>query len=193
MKKILGVILGIAIVLFNLNFLIVDMNFFEKEFHKLGNYNNDRMNETRILSVYFQDSNEFVNTSVYTENEISHLKDVKSLINISRILMLFLLLIFLLEFEKKSLLYAFPTIIIISLILFVLSLNFSLFFSKFHELFFVGNYSFPYDSFLIQSFPEQFFQDAFQTLLFRSILSSFLFYVFALFNFDTFLFMKYFK
>ena len=73
------------------------MNFFEKEFHKLGNYNNDRMNETRILSVYFQDSNEFVNTSVYTENEISHLKDVKSLINISRILMLFLLLIFLLE------------------------------------------------------------------------------------------------
>ncbi len=179
MGKILGVILGIAIVLFNLNFLIVDMNFFEKEFHKLDNYNDKMMNETKKLSVYFQDSSEFINSSFYTSNEISHLKDVKDLISFSRILMLFLLLIFLLEFEKKSLFYAFPTIVIISLVLFVFSLNFYLFFSKFHELFFAGNYSFPASSFLIQSFPEQFFNDAFLTILFRSLIFSFLLWLFS--------------
>lgn len=179
MKKILGVILGIVIILFNLNFLIVDMNFFEKEFHKLGNYDSERINEVKKLSIYFQDSSEFINRTVYTENEVSHLKDVKDLINIGRILMLFLLFIFLLEFEKKSLLYAFPTVLIISVVLFVLSLNFSLFFSNFHELFFSGNYSFPHSSFLIQSYPEQFFNDAFLTVLFRSLVFSFLLWLFS--------------
>jgi uncharacterized membrane protein len=179
MKKSLGIILGIAIVLFNINFLFVDMTFFENEFDKLDNYNSKQMNETTILSIYFQDNSEFINSSVYTSNEVSHLKDVKDLISFSRILMLFLVLIFLLEFEKKSLLYAFPTILIISLVLFVLSLNFSLFFNNFHELFFTGNYSFPSSSFLIQSFPEQFFNDAFLTILFRSLVFSFLLWIFS--------------
>ena len=117
----------------------------------------------------------------FNEIEASHLSDVRSLFTAVKRLYYFFLLALIV-----SLVYAFRTggfrksiplsmslsggISLICLtVVFLLSLNFSLFFNLVHQMFFQsGTWAFPESSALIKSFPEQFFQD-FAGKLFRMI------------------------
>jgi hypothetical protein len=105
---------------------------------------------------------------VFTPNEISHLNDVATLyIPVARVLNFLcvcawiLLLATLLKQHSilPSLKLAAVTYSVFVVILILCSLFFSLFFTQFHtSLFPQGNWQFPEDSLLIQSFPELFWQ-----------------------------------
>ncbi|MBN2073710.1 MAG: hypothetical protein JW770_07185, partial [Actinobacteria bacterium] len=57
-------------------------------------------------------------------------------------------------------------LLLLFLILFILSENFSFLFGRFHLAFFPqGNYSFPEDSLLISMFPLRFFKDYFISMV----------------------------
>jgi uncharacterized membrane protein len=123
----------------------------------------------------------------FTENELSHMRDVRFLFNSFRLItllfLLFLLIYFVLEtqrikklkgsklrkekklfLEKKTFFIKttkqasiFSLIFLVLLVLFVL-LNFNFSFDVFHRIFFPqGNWIFPHDSLLITLFPSEFF------------------------------------
>ena len=128
----------------------------------------------------------------FTENEISHMVDVKDLI--SKILLLFygslivlivlLALLVLLERKYKGrfrgtgivFVISSSAVIFIFIVLYILSMNFSSLFDNFHLIFFPqGNFMFDSNSLLITLFPFNFFYQYFIRLAVSSIIFSFIF------------------
>ncbi len=128
----------------------------------------------------------------FTENEISHMVDVRDLI--FKILLLFyvsltvliLLLTLLLVLERKHIkklkgtglvfVISSSVVLFIFMILYILSMNFSHLFDNFHLLFFPqGNFMFDSNSLLITLFPFNFFYQYFINLVIGSIVLSFIF------------------
>ena len=104
----------------------------------------------------------------FTEEEVSHLQDVKKLMKVINYLFYFSLLILTLiltyykknvQQVKKLLRYGgITTIVVVLITIFILWLSFSKLFTLFHHVFFPqGNWIFPTDSLLIQTFPIDFF------------------------------------
>lgn len=104
----------------------------------------------------------------YAADEISHLNDVKKVMGCLDCLFYFLLLVLtlILTYHKKNkeqlqklLAFGGITAIIFSLMMILFTLlSFNYSFTVFHEIFFPqGNWSFPADSLLIQTFPPDFF------------------------------------
>ncbi|PIN74373.1 hypothetical protein COV20_00420 [Candidatus Woesearchaeota archaeon CG10_big_fil_rev_8_21_14_0_10_45_16] len=104
----------------------------------------------------------------YTGEEISHLEDVKNVMRWADIVFYLSLLIGTTIFTyykkdkrqiKKLLRYSgISTVAFVSMILLLALTSFDFLFTNFHHLFFPqGNWLFPYDSFLIQTFPIGFF------------------------------------
>jgi integral membrane protein (TIGR01906 family) len=101
----------------------------------------------------------------YTMQEVSHLEDVKQVMNgidyVSYGLLLILTLI--ITYYKKNLTKLFryggiATCSTLALLLLLNFLNFNTLFTYFHKLFFPqGNWQFPVDSFILQTFPLEFF------------------------------------
>lgn len=124
--------------------------------------------KTDELFLFFENNGQLDKT-FYTENEISHMNDVKILIKkfttayyVSIILLIFSMIVIynisrkeMLDFVLKSLFYSGVISLVLILLFFILS--FSSVFDNFHRIFFTGNYTFPYDSHLIMMFNEQFF------------------------------------
>jgi integral membrane protein (TIGR01906 family) len=115
---------------------------------------------------YLQGKNE-LNIN-YTESEQSHLQDVQKVMNFIDYLFYFSLLVITLIITyykkdkqqlKKLFFYAGITVILVVGIILLLSLlNFNSSFTLFHKIFFPqGNWIFPLNSLLIQTFPLQFF------------------------------------
>lgn len=134
----------------------------------------------------------------FTENEISHMVDVRNLI--FKILLLFygslivlivlLILLFLLErkhikrFRGTGLVFLVSSsvVLFIFIILYILSMNFSHLFDNFHLLFFPqGNFMFESNSLLITLFPFNFFYQYFTRLVIGSIVLSLIFLFIGIF------------
>lgn len=117
------------------------------------------------ITTYFLHGNAQTNLAKLTTNEASHIQDVRTLLCAAAILLIISLIAMILlcrVIPRKQL----ATIILspflaISISLFPLLAtlkNFDKAFILFHKLLFPqGNYSFPYSSQLIRTYPEQFF------------------------------------
>ena len=190
-NKIVLLILTLAFVsiIFLGNFTLSLNNYaYSAEFEKLG------VNETVASSAvsFVQGSSEL--GPYFNEKETSHLQDVRGVFTaVKRTYYFFLLAL------GVSLAYAFRTgkfrkavplsmtlsggiSLLLLVVIFMVSLNFSSFFSAIHRPFFEsGTWIFPPDSVLIKSFPERFFQDFTGTLFRRVFFNSALFFGIGLF------------
>ena len=125
--------------------------------------------------------------SFFTDDEISHLYDVRLLIQKILMLLYISMMIFfifiLLLFQKRfflflkdvSLVFIFSSCFTILLIvlLYFFGTNFITLFEGFHQIFFPqGNWAFPEDSLLITLLPLNFFYEFFTILLKASLLTS---------------------
>ena len=129
--------------------------------------------------------------SFFNEREASHLHDVKLLIQNVKLIYLLSLFLFwgilitlylvnrkeILNFFSNLLFYsgiASLSLILIFVLLYFIT-GFDFLFTKFHELFFIGNYSFnPAISNMKALFPNKFFQDMGIAIMLRTILKSIL-------------------
>ncbi len=132
---------------------------------------------------YFSDKTEKLNIPDLNQDELSHMSDVKDLIQDLRVVYLILLIVYtiliivLLLISKNiiqilsELLYKggiFANIVFIILILMIL-LSFTQSFWIFHEIFFPqGNFAFPADSTLKQLFPDSMFVEGFKQIMVSS-------------------------
>jgi hypothetical protein len=116
-------------------------------------------------------------------DEVSHLEDVKSLM--SRLFVLFyvvaaasaVLLVYIFVKKRKdfvnTLLYSSLSVFALSILLCLLSVDFSPFFTVFHKIFFPGgNWAFPEGTKLITLFSQEFFRLFFVKLLFNVAIQS---------------------
>lgn len=151
---------------------LFNQKFYDSIYQNSGAYQNfdkDRVNnKTNEIFLFFQNKTSLDN-KFYTENEISHMQDVKSLIKKSLIIyyisIISLIIIYLsvyyfykdefILFILKSLFFS--GILSLLLIALFFTMSFSSLFENFHKILFNGNYSFPYNSNLIKLFSEQFF------------------------------------
>lgn len=143
---------------------------------------------------FFSDEAE-LDPTFFSDDEVSHMKDVRSLIDTfyfiysaSLLLLMFLVsLVVIWATDPKSVI---ADMIICSLIIFGLmlllfvllyfTLGFDWIFSKFHEIFFVGNYTFdPRVSNMKAIFPDEFFRDMAGTILLVHLVQNLLLSVFS--------------
>jgi len=173
-KRILAILLGISLILtiFLSSILIVT---FDKT-----NYSGHTNNVLKFLN-----GKESLNPEIFSEREISHMEDVKSLCNLFKTLFYisFLISIFLLfvlikkknyDLISNTFIYSGLSSISLLIILFLLSLNFDSFFTNFHYLFFTNDlWLLPENSMLIKLFPKEFFNTALKRIfLFIIVISS---------------------
>ncbi len=180
------------IILFSSLFsFIYNLNYYEKKYQQYNVYDRftkeEAKNATTNLFGFFKSQNELNN--FYNEREKSHLNDVKILIGKANIIYIFSLMIFwgilisyyilnrkeIVKFFSNLLFYlgifSISIFIIFALIYFVTGFDFL--FIKFHELFFIGNYSFnPAVSNMKALFPDEFFQDIGIAIVLRTVLKS---------------------
>ena len=194
----LNAVLLIVILLFSsLTFLVYNFNFYNKLYEKNGVYEvldrSDTAKLTRQVFEFFKSGKEFEsfklkgNFNYFNDNEISHLLDVKIILNKIFILFysclaIFLILTLILYLITKKIykfLRGISLIFLISssvFILFVLLLyffgnNFFELLENFHLIFFPqGNYAFPEGSLIITIFPFGFLNDFFFKLILTSLI-----------------------
>lgn len=195
----LSVALFIIILFGSINYMIFNKDFYLREYTKNDVYKNlpssiDAENVTDNMMKNFRSNTEL---RYFTEDEKSHMQDVKHLIRLMQIIYysaaaISVALFFYcykkfkddrFEFIKvlaKSLLYSsIAAMIFLSIISLMSIFNFTFLFTVFHLIFFPqGNWMFSSDSLLITLFPEQFFFDIalrifvfamFQAIIFFSI------------------------
>lgn len=142
-------------------------------------------------TIDFLKNNEELNLN-YTANEISHLEDVKKVMNFIDYLFYFLILVItvILTYYKRNqeqvktlLKYGgIVTITLIILILLASLISFNAAFTAFHELFFPqGNWIFPADSLLIQVFSLDFFIEISRNIFIHTIICGIVFILISLF------------
>jgi len=167
---------NVALVIFLANFGLVVFNesYYVEQFGKNDVYSKVPEAENVLENVFgFFKGKEELNSEVFKENEISHMMDVKMLINRAFYLLYFLIGLFILlvivlvksvkrnkavKYIGFSLVAGGSIVVMVSLILFLL--NFSNIFTNFHLIFFPqGNWVFPSGYVLIKLFPEAFFYD----------------------------------
>ncbi|MBN2422038.1 DUF1461 domain-containing protein [Candidatus Woesearchaeota archaeon] len=164
---------------FSVFYTIYNLPFYEYEYEKYDIYSlfgkEKTISVTRNLFNYFKNK-EYLDNVFFNEEEISHLYDVKVLINKFYVFYLFNLILFISSlfivyrlkkkrFVKniaKILVYTglFSVLLIISVFIFYKVTGFYFLFEKFHEILFTGNYSFdPGVSNMKAMFPDGFFMD----------------------------------
>ncbi|MBI2137014.1 DUF1461 domain-containing protein [Candidatus Woesearchaeota archaeon] len=179
-RKVFVAVLSFAFVVImflgNFVFLLGNSPFYSSEFNKLG------VNSTAAFSVTGFVTGKAPLPPYFTNSESSHLKDVKSLFSgvrfayYSAILLLGIAIALLVKrglfssVMPASLTASGAFSLLLLLVIFLSSINFSSFFSIIHRPFFAsGSWVFPEDSLLVSLFPERFFHD-FANNLFRLIL-----------------------
>jgi integral membrane protein (TIGR01906 family) len=173
--------------------IVFEKSFYVNEFKSTGVYDliGDRelpnTISSQIITYFGEKTTEPPQFYLFTENENSHLRDVKLLIdNLKKVLytsavILLVSLLLLLLFNRTYIYKRFGKLLLfggilglaIGLIAFIATHNFGPAFTSFHYLFFPqGNWAFPPDSFLINLFPEQLFYDFFTAIMIRSAIAS---------------------
>lgn len=192
-EKILTITAAVLILIltFSLSFFLVliDRGFYDKSYSKYGAYDKIGVEGVRTttdaLIMYLTTEMPTGETtqaiSVFTENEKSHLADVRIImlcLKYAAILSLVgIILIFLrlrtkgnlgANVEKVCLYAAIANTAFLAIII-LLSINFTWLFTNFHKVFFPqGNWIFPMDSLLITLFPREFFEDFLKKTLFHT-------------------------
>ena len=169
-----AIAISIFIFLSAIKLFAFNLDFYNSEFKK---YNPDVENPSEIASnlIYFLENKNADESYVnkFSEEEISHLKDVKSLMQkgiIAWYLSIILILISIIPLyflNKKKFLRNLAVslgaggilTLILSILAYIFLSDFSSAFVSFHNLFFAGNWMFSSDSLLIKLFPEQFWID----------------------------------
>jgi integral membrane protein (TIGR01906 family) len=184
MKYLWSISLVLVVLLGNVLFIFQDVWFFDRQFSQLWSYERQEsvMDEAKLLMQYRKNDDVLIASDVYTQAEKEHLYDVKKIIIIMKYLLLassllLLILSFLLYcrwFFGDLRSFALLRMTMIWFVFFVLCLLFfafvawDWFFDLFHRTFFVDNWLFSADSFLIQSYPWEFFRNAMVVMLLRS-------------------------
>lgn len=171
----LYILIAIAIFAFLISapliYFTFNNNFYMHQLEKNNVANNIENSEllTQNIINYLKGKEQL--NSQFTENEINHMKDVKSLIHIARFILILssiiiifsIIAIFFHRKIKRNVLKSFffgaiSTIAVIAFFALSAIFNFQSSFRIFHELFFPqGNWTFPQNSILITLLPEQFF------------------------------------
>jgi integral membrane protein (TIGR01906 family) len=191
------IIFALLLIVFPCKFLLFDQSFYHSQFDKTGVYaelGKEKVDSTleQIFS-FMKDEQEIIEG--FGEDEISHMKDVRNLVNNLNVLFYVLLILFVLfliififyfkqkKNEKKTkykcLFSSFTysgliCIIIITTIGTFAVVDFNLTFTLFHKMFFpMGNYTFdPSVSLLKQMFPNEFFYNCIVRCAFTSLIAS---------------------
>jgi integral membrane protein (TIGR01906 family) len=168
------------IILFSSLFSYVfNFNYYDKEYVKYNIYGRfqkeQAINATQNIMGFFNSKN-VLDSNFFNENEISHLTDVKNIIDNTRLVYIISLILFwgiqvyYFFFQKKYFMSFFSRMLLVSGLFSILLLilfgvlyftsGFDFVFLKFHQLFFTGNYSFnPAISNMKALFPDEFFSD----------------------------------
>lgn len=174
-----------------------DLKKYDSRFQKFGVYNvlekEVALDKAQNIISFFKSKSNLDNT-FFSENEISHLYDVKNILQKSKTTYYFSLfliwssLIILAFLDKKNYFinlsnttFSLGLIILVMITLFLVLyylFGFKFVFEKFHHVFFTGNYAFdPHISNLKKLFPDIFFYDVSRTILFSLITQSIFFLV----------------
>ena len=126
----------------------------------------DQQDVDRAITTFLLTGNE-EQIDFLTPNEQSHMHDVKVLLDLGILILLTLIIGLVLTYDQ----HVFKRIrfvpLLAAVVLGILSLTpFTTLFAQFHEVVFPqGNYTFPFDSILIQTYPESFFQMMFVLII----------------------------
>lgn len=184
MRYLWTVSLLVIILMGNIFYVFQDVGFFHRQFVQLGSYERQEnvMDEAKVLMRYWHNDDVLVASEVYTQAEKDHLYDVKELLVVLwyifvsigcglLVLSLWLWWRWLFDFGKifGGLGMTVIGFVLCGVILFMVSwVAWDWLFDLFHRTFFVDNWLFPVDSFLIQSYPWEFFRNAMVAVLVRS-------------------------
>jgi len=189
--------LFVVIVFGNILYISQDISFFDKQFTTLWSYERQEtvMEEAMILMKYRKNTDVLVASDVYMQAEKEHLYDVKKILSAVRyLLVVVIFLLFVLSFllyrrwffsdpgsfaspqgyflaiAHSVLRMTIVWFVLFGLVLFGLSwFAWDWLFDIFHRTFFVDNWLFSADSFLIESYPWEFFRNAMIVVLGRSV------------------------
>ena len=165
---------------FNLNFY---KNFYLREnlAPSINTTDDELINNTTNLLEYLTNKAE-LNTTWFSEKDILHMKDVRTLYNVSFNLMIFFIIIFILStilialvYKNYAMFYITKTfnktllafILLVIVLAGIISYNFTSFWIKFHQLLFTNDLWLlsPEESNLIKMVPEQFFISLITTII----------------------------
>ena len=165
---------------FNLNFY---KNFYSKGnlTANIGTTSDELINNTSNLLDYLNSKAE-LNTSWFTEKDILHMKDVKTLYNVGFYTMIFFIAIFIIStilimflYKNYTMFYITRTfnktllafIVLIIVLASIISYNFNSFWIRFHQLLFSNDLWLlsPDESNLIKMVPEEFFISLITTII----------------------------
>lgn len=184
------ILLSPFLILANFRLLVFNQNFYQKEFAKLGVYdqfpNKDIVDQESKHLIKYLCCNGSLDQNFFTEREILHMSDVKNLIKLVQIQLtltgtglligiLFLIIKKAYRILINSLFWG-SIVTIISIIFLALSsfANFDFTFLKFHQFLLTNDlWLLPEDSNLIRLFPQQFFADFANRIAMQTILMSF--------------------
>jgi integral membrane protein (TIGR01906 family) len=192
---ILTVVISNLIFLFSYKMLVYDQDFYEKEFKNNGVY--DKYNKTfvdeqhkEVIGFLITDQ-PIITSDHFSKQDKEHLRDVEVLMKkidyFSYVFVISLLIVFvyLHVFYKKlkdkiftlSVFYSSMINLITLGILYLLSLNFDWFFTKFHELSFDNNLWMmnPAKDMLVNLYPETFWINAFSRIMLTILVLSLIF------------------
>lgn len=185
MRYLWTVSLLVIILMGNIFYVFQDVGFFHRQFVQLWSYERQEnvMEEAKILMNYWRNDDVLVSSDVYTQAEKEHLYDVKKLLVVLWYIFVAIVCLFLVFsvwlwwkslFEFATIFGAFGMTVIgfvlCGVVLFVVSwVAWDWLFDLFHRTFFVDNWLFPGDSFLIQSYPWEFFRHGMVVVLGRSL------------------------
>lgn len=182
------IIIPAVIILGNFNFLILNKNYYQSLYIKVGVYQNFdsqvAIYTTDNLFGYFRGQNK-LDQNFFSIQAVSHLKDVKDLLQVSNGLFALSLIavsviaaFLILKRQFKILLKSFLTSSIITAVLITAlgvgtATAFDSFFLKFHQVLFKNTlWLFPADDNLIRLFPQQFFVEFANQLAFNIFVTS---------------------
>lgn len=184
------ILLPVIVILANFRLIVFNEQFYDAELKKLESetrYPEAQTLAKEIIS-YYEKGGELP-VDKLAEREISHLKDVKKIVNgtiyaLYSAIFFYLLMVFLIfkitkkyssffNYLKKSI-FAGSLILLIMLVFSsFIFLSFHSSFTNFHYLFFgKGTWTFPEESNLIRTFPEQFFIDAAFAIFLNSFITA---------------------
>jgi len=181
---ILIILFPVIIIFSSFYFELHNLSFYDDEFVKYKIY--DRFSKQQAIDavvdiIRFLDHNDPLDNEFFKQEEISHLDDVRILINKIKIILLmsFLILISALGLSpkkdlKKQLFFSGVSTIFITALFGLFSYTmFDMLFLKFHELLFTGNYMFdPGISNMKALFPDKFFLDFVLRVIIDSLILS---------------------
>jgi|TARA_Y100000310_G_scaffold68970_1_gene64281 integral membrane protein (TIGR01906 family) len=187
-RILLFIFLPLTLLLINAQFLVLNQSFYEKEFIKHDVYihfeelSKEEIDSEVTSTILFLKGKGELSSDFFNNKEKQHLHDVRSLLKDYKVSTFILIgitlfLIFLTRKDRNAFVYAcMVTIGVLLLILFLVSINFSTIFTKFHEV------SFPNDLWLlnpekdnlINLFPQAFFYDTFFLIGRNTLLSALL-------------------